>query len=272
MPAGVFYPGVPFNPAAIVAMPKFDVVPIIQDRSGVFIGFATIAGLSTKHDSTDTDNGRIYFNVLQAGGEYVVTLFNDPTYLVGSEIASGSGTIGNLFQLAEENASGVTARIRLDGAGASANGIIIPTFALDVDVFKNQNDAAAMPGYDPDYGLAMFHAAAMRRIMTSDLPSALPDLYRNSGLSAFVPLGSAVTLPDLSTIESPEALRDAQANLVKSLSAQESEHLEAFAEMADAARARFVTALAAFKAANAPKAEEKAATANTISMGYFIRG
>jgi hypothetical protein len=131
---------------------------------------------------------------LQAGGEYVVTLFNDPTYLVGSEIASGSGTIGNLFQLAEENASGVTARIRLDGAGASANGIIIPTFALDVDVFKNQNDAAAMPGYDPDYGLAMFHAAAMRRIMTSDLPSALPDLYRNSGLSAFVPFGSAVTV------------------------------------------------------------------------------
>jgi hypothetical protein len=272
MPVGGFYPDVPVSQAVAVAMPKFDVVPIIQDRSGVYIGFATVTGVSTKHDSADTDNGRIYFNVLQAGAEYIVTLFSDPTYAAGSEIASGSGAIGELFSLAEENASGVTGRVRLDGVGSTANGIILPTFALDVDVFKSQGDAAAMPGYDPDYGLAIFHAAAMRRLLTSDLPSALPDLYRNSGLSAFVPLGAGAQLPDLSAIESPEAIRDAQANLVKSLSAQESEHLEEFADIADAARARFVTALAAFKAANAPKAEEKAATANTISMSYFIRG
>lgn len=257
-----------------MAIPVFDVVPIIQRRDGIRIGIVTVAGVSTKHDSADTDNGRIYADTVNAGGgSWRLDLYSDFARSPGSLIARGTApAVGQYFALAEQNASGVTGRARLEGSGtATYPAILLPTFAVDADVYRSPADAAAMPGYDPDYGLASFHAAAMRQILTSDLPSVAPDLYRGSTLSAFVPLDVAAELPDLQKVQSSESLRNAQADLVKALSTQESEHLDEWADVAAAARERYALALRTFGAANAPKAQDTKAAATGIRFGYFTR-
>ena len=257
-----------------MAIPVFDVVPIIQNRGGIRIGIVTVAGVSTKHDSGDTDNGRLYADTVNAGGgAWRVDLFSDYLRSPGSLVARGTAAaIGQYFALAEQNGSGVTGRMRLDGTGnATFPAIIIVSFAVDADVYKSAGDAAAMPGYDEDYGLASFHAAAMRQILTSDLPSVAPDLFRGSTLSAFVPLDTAAELPDLQKVQSPESLRNAQADLVKALSTQESEHLDEWADVAAAARERYALALRTFGAANAPKAADTKAAATGIRFGSFTR-
>lgn len=258
-----------------MAIPVFDVVPIIQNRNGIRIGIVTVAGVSTKHDSAHTDNGRMYADTVNAGGgAWRLDLFSDFARSPGSLIARGTApAVGQYFALDEQNGSGVTGRARLDGSGnATYPAVVIPTFAVDADVYKNPDHAAAMPGYDETYGLALFHAAAMRQILTSDLPSVSPDLYRGSTISAFVPMDVAAELPDLQRVQSSESLRAAQADLVKALSTQESEHLQEWEDVAALARERYAAALRTFAAANAPKAAEVKAAATGISFGTFIRG
>jgi hypothetical protein len=258
-----------------VAFPIFDVVPIIQSRDGIRIGVVTVAGVSTAHNSSHTDNGKMYADIVAVGGgSYRLDLWSDYARGGGSLVARGTApAVGQYFAIAEQNASGITGRARLDGEGAPvASPIVVVSFAVDADLFKEQNDAASLPGYDTTFGLAAFHAAAMRRLLTSDLPSAVPELFRGKKLAAFTPLALGTEFPDLSQIQNPESLRDAQANLVKSLSAQEAEHLEEFRELAELARERFAAAIGAFRSANAPAVEAVATANNAISFGTWRRG
>jgi hypothetical protein len=255
--------------------PIFDTIPIIQNRSGIRLAFLTIAGVSTKHASTDTDNGKLYSTIVDnGGGGYTVSLYSDFALLGGSlKMQGGPASLGQLIDLLPQNASGMTGRARLDGNGTISNPqIAIVSMATDADVFRNARRAEAMPGFDATYGLASFHAAAMRQILTSDLPSVMPQAYRNQRLAAFVPLSPGAELPDLTVIESVESLRDAQAMLVKAMSAREADHLEEFADMADRAMRDLRQALADIKDANAPEEIEQDQQTGGITIGSFTRG
>lgn len=256
-----------------MALPIFDIVPIIQSRDGIRIGIVTVAGVSTSHSSTNTDAGRLYFDIVRIIDGYRLDLFSDYARSDGSLVVTGEvGDVGQFFALDAANGSGVTGRARLEGGGDPASGIAIVSFATDVDILKSQGDTARFPGYDPTYGLAAFHSAAMRQILTSDLPAALPQLYRNSNLSAFAPMAQGSELPDLSRIQNAEALRAAQANLVKALSAQEAEHTQEFSDIAAAARARYVEALKTLTEANTAATEVATEVAAAIQFGSFVRG
>lgn len=256
-------------------IPAFDTIPIIQNRTGIRLGFIVVSGVSTQHSSTHTDNGVLYAAITHnVNGSYTLRLYSDFAQSPESEVlASGEISLGAIFDLASVNDSDLTGRARLDGNGTIVNpAIVIVTFATDVDVFRDASRAAAMPGYDVEYGLASFHAAAMRQILTSDLPAALPGIYRSRKISSFVPLSVGAELPDLTEIETPEALRDAQAMLVKAKSATEADHTEEFAEMARLAMENYRQEMADVKDANAPAEVEQQEQTGGIQFGVFTRG
>jgi hypothetical protein len=260
---------------------SFDVIPIIQDGTGVRIAAVTLAGVSTAHDATDTDNGRMYGVITPEEPGYRLDVYSSIDQTPGSMLASGAvDTVDKGFVLQSAGESGVTGRARLTGSGAQiAPAILLVSFALDVDVMKSAEQLATMPGYDPVYGLAAFHASAMRQMMLSDLPSAVPGLFAGLKQSPFVPL-RGTEYPDLTKLESPDALREAQAALVKAMSAEELEHTAEFADMASAARERYTSLIATIRESNQPpQAAASAATppptataGSLIVFGEMARG
>lgn len=247
--------------------PTLDIVPVITDRNGSHVAAVVIYGLSTKGDSK-SESGKLFVDMISGGG-YTVEVFAD--YARTIKIMTGNTmNLDVYFPLTAFGGSGVTGKMMLSGSGEPKSAILIPTFNLDADVFHNVNYAPKFPGYDAMYGLAHYHAAAMRRMMISDLPASLPNLYRGKKISAFVPL-SGGELPDLSDIAAPDSLRDAHALLVKHLAAREASHVEEFREIATDALDEYTMALKQFSAANAPAETEAKETASTISFGYFTR-
>jgi hypothetical protein len=257
-----------------VAQSEFTAIPIIQDRAGVRLSYATVAGVSTKHGANSTDSGKLYGTIVDDGaGAYHLDLFADFAKSAPSKrLTSAPAALGTYFDLTEVNASGMTGRARIDGAGALASPLLILSFATDLDVFKDQARAATMPSYDPTYGLAAFHADAMRRILLNDLPAAIPELFRTLKISAFVPASAGAELPDLTKLESAESLRSAQGDLVRALAAAEANYVEEFAEIERMARAAYAEDMRSIAAANAPESEDVATQVNSgFGISEFVR-
>lgn len=254
-----------------MAEPVFEYVLILGgDRAKAHLKVAFLAGISTAHDSADTDNGRLYASVTRPGGVYTLDVYSSRTRSGPSRVLTGTApALREYFDLEAANDSGMSGRAWLEDYAADDNGVIlVPTFATDRDVYAGAEAAAAMPGYDDGYGLAYFHAMAVRDILTSELPRQVPNLFGGDGLAEFVPQGpEGPELPDLRDLgANVDQLRVAQATLVKALSAEQAEHVEQFAAMAKAARGRFDAAMkqlgeANTKAAAAREAEAKAAAA-----------
>jgi hypothetical protein len=199
----------------------------------------SLVGINTKHGAENTQRGRLWARVeaVPAGG-FAFSVYNagtfDPSALVAT--VTGADRQGWL----DFTGGGLSGSVYLDYS-ADASLLIVPTFAVDRDVFLDPAAAAGMPGYDPANGLTAFHAEAVRQLMTIHLPARLPNLFGGSGLSAFAPGDPAApppTIPDLSKIANVDQLRSIQATLVKALAAEQSNHLREFAEMATAAYAR----------------------------------
>jgi hypothetical protein len=234
--------------------PVFDYIPVIGDRNAAHLRVITVSGVSTKHDSTHTQAGRMFGRItpdFPEVGRFVLEVFNDFGRAALSRILYGEATEpGTPFSLIPDNGSGLTARAIIKDESRVVNDfVMVVSFATDSDVL-DAAAAARMPGFDPAYGLAVFHAQAMRTILASHLPEAVPHLYVGKNVSAFVPLQSADQLPDITTIRNADTLRTVQADMVKALSAQRAEHLEEFAEMAALARERVSSNLASIRNAN----------------------
>jgi hypothetical protein len=136
--------------------------------------------------------------------------------------------------------------------------ILVPTFATDVDVYTSPSASASLPGYDAEYGLAYLHAQAMREIMTTGLPGAVPALFGGDGLATFVPTDVDAELPDLRQIASVDNLRVAQVNLVKALGAEQAEGVEGWMKVAENARKRYDAVMERLAALNTKDEEEAA--------------
>lgn len=258
-----------------MSAPIFDFVPIIQDTGAVHFRVIVIAGLSTKHGATSSAMGQLFgrmFPDIPVAGQVTVEVFNDMGRAAPARVLYGvSVAFGEYFDLIGDNQSGITARAIVDnGNHVVSDSILIPTFATDVDVLKDANAAARFPGYDPVYGLAEFHATAMRVLLASHLPQAVPHLYAGRNVSAFVPLRTARELPDIRDIRNPGALRQAQADLVKALSAQEREHLEEWRDIANLARQRFQGDLVSIREAN-PAPEIPDVTTESPGVGVVTQ-
>lgn len=221
-------------------VPVFEYIPIFGDTSKAELAVVSISGISTKHDDTHTDRGRLYGSIT-GGGSYTLNIYSSVTRDSGSLVLSGTvGAVGQYFNLTAQNTSGMTARALIKSYTADDAGLIfIPTFAVDIDVMISASACATMPGYDATYGLAYFHAMAMREILTTSLPGVLPNLFGGKGLASFVPTSSGIELPDLTRLANIDQLRVAQSDLVKGLSARDQEHTAEFAAMMKAAFARF---------------------------------
>lgn len=252
----------------------FDVIPAIYDRSGARLTALALTGVSTKHGDTKTDRGRMYAAITPTGGNAQrLDIYSDftRTQLVASGESPAPGTF---FALAQANASGITGRARLDGSVSAApiNATLVVSLSVDEDVFQSAVPTANMPGYDPAGGLAAFHAAATRRILTSDLPAAAPALFASVPQNGFLPSGTTADYPDLRELQNADALRAASAALAKALSAEEKEHVAEFADMAERARGRFAAMMLDLRTANEPEqAEAETRTHPTVQFADWIR-
>ncbi|HLL88758.1 MAG TPA: hypothetical protein VK324_05605 [Tepidisphaeraceae bacterium] len=260
------------------AVPQFNYVPVLADSEKVRLSVVTLAGVSTKHGSTDTDRGRLYGTAAaQPGGAVRLSLFAKVSKPADALVLKGEGAVGEYFDLVEQNGSGMEGQARIDAHAADDAGIVVVvTFASDRDVVLAAAEAAAMPGFDDAYGLAELHATAVQTIMTEALPAAVPHLFGGRGMSAFVPHAADAAFPDLRKLANADQLRVAQGNLVKALSFEQREHLEEFAAIAAAARVRFDEAMGRLQAGNKP-ADDAAATqlptaTAGVSFGSFTRG
>jgi hypothetical protein len=250
-----------------MSVPAFEYVPILPATSAVQV--AMLSGLSTRHGSTFSDRGRLYGTL----SGLTLTLYSSPAkstpVLTGTASAAGS-----YFDLSPASGSGMTGRAILTASGTETNLVVVPTFAVDEDVMLSATAAAKLPGYDSTYGLAHLHAQAMRQIVASSLPAAMPWLFGGSGAGAFVPHLTGIRLPDLSRLANIDQLRRAQAELTKGLSARESEHVAEFAAIMEQCLQRFDDLMKAAAAAN-PQ-EQTAAQAGQaqtagISVGSWSR-
>jgi hypothetical protein len=263
--------GTPFTPDA--AVPSFTYIPIVQDLAACDVQVAALAGISTLHGSTDTDEGRLYADVSLSGSTATLSIYSVPFLAPGTGdpdalVAQGSGELGSYFLLSEQNTSGISGRAIVNAVTASPSSLIlIPTFATDPDVLLSADEVEALPGFDSGYGLAFLHALAMKQLIASDLPARLPHLFpTKSGLSAFVPGRPDARLTSITSLANPDQLRLAQASLVKALAAEQSEHQQEFADMAKAARARYTAILGEIVDANPKEDEEAAQDASNISI------
>lgn len=258
-----------------MSAPRFEYVPIIGDPAKATLRVAFLSGISTAHGSEDTDHGRLYGVVSRPGDAYRLELFANVNRSAGSLVASGeSATLGEYFDVSEESASGISGQAAIDAFSAEDRSVIvIPTFAVDVDVYTTPAAARALPGHDESgegYGLAYLHAQAMREILTSGLPGAVPHLFGGAGLAAFVPTGADVQLPDITKLANVDQLRVAQVHLVKAIGAEQAEGIEAFDKVAKAARARYdavVTRLAEANTEDEEAAEEEEAADGSGDFG-----
>ncbi len=153
--------------------------------------------------------------------------------------------------------------------------VVIPAFAVDLDVLISQSEAARLGGYDSIYGLASIHAMSMRQIMGADLPAAVPDLFTGkAGIAGFVPGQRGPDLPDLRDITGVGVLREACAALTKAKACQQSEHLEEPRLIAEQAMQRYVMLMGTIKEANLLEAEAQKTEDATfgVGSGSFNRG
>jgi hypothetical protein len=254
--------------------PVFEYVPTLCDAAKATVRVLSIVGLSTKHDAVTSDRGRLYGAI--SGGN-TLNLYADALQGGSSLVLTGvAAAIGSIFPLTAANGSGMSGRAIIDAySGDDASIVVLPTFATDPDVRREVHTAQQLPAYHAAWGLAYFHADAMRTILTSALPAELPHLYGKTGLSAFVPQASAATLPDLRLLANADQLRLAQANLTEALSCKQSIHIPSFRDMYNEAMARFDAGMAALKAANVQEqvaaVAEQAEDLSGISVSSFSR-
>lgn len=255
--------------------PTFEYIPVLGTIAGTTLRIASISGISTIHGDQFTDRGRLYGTLTFTFPTYTVNLYSDVSRDDGSLVLSGTTTaLQSYFEMSAQNGSQLSGRAWIDAYLSDDLQIVaLPTFAVDVDVLKVAGQCQLFGSYDARYGLGYFHADAMRKIMTSDLPAAVPHLFGMTGLAAFVPQTS-VAMPDLRTIANADQLREAQAALVKALAAEDSEQAPAMQEISRMARQRYAEAMANLKAANVQEtvaAAQEKATDLGFSFGNFRR-
>lgn len=253
-------------------MVAFEYVPVIQDTSAAKLKVVSISGLSTKHGDAHHTRGRLYGQVT-AG--YKLDVYADPAR--ASKVLSGTGSAyGEYFDLTAENGSGLSGRAIIESFSSTATPILIPTFAIDADVIVAQSACAQLPGYDESDGLAAFHAAAMREILTAGLPAILPALFGGNGLAAFTPDAVGIELPDLRLLANPDMLRVAQGHLAKALSAREAETAVEWQKIAEVEYQRYAQAMDRLAALNLDEKEAAADEAprqtGGAASGSWLRG
>jgi hypothetical protein len=89
----------------------------------------------------NTDNGRCWVRVAEAGGEFSVTLYRDAERtepVADSTLEAASGELS----LGEKNESGLTGTVRLTGA-VPADALIDIFYACDADLLARQADITA---------------------------------------------------------------------------------------------------------------------------------
>lgn len=236
--------------------PVFEYIPILSP-SGSALTVAFIRGLSTRHGAGVTDHGRLYGTISGA----TLTLFADVAK--SRAVLSGSSSGSGYFDLSEVNSSGMSGRASM-GSSSETDLILVASFADDQDVMLAESSVSRMPGWDPVYGLAGVHAAAMRWIITTALPAKVPHLFGGRGAAGFVPNQAGAALPDLKLLANADHLRVAQADLVKALSARESEHVPEWADVMRAAFERFNATMDALAVIN--KKEEIAAETHVAQL------
>lgn len=280
---------------------SFEYIPVISKESELIIRFAAIRNLSTVGAGSgagtgSTDRGRMFGKVDLSGDTLTISLYKDVARSV--EICKATATADDIGEWVEmgTGAQGThdeSARVMvvsLPGDGdRSANFICFPSFADDADVYPDPNSVAALPGYDtgaeggsePDLarGLAIYHAKAVKQILTTSLPSAIPHLFGGGALSALVPMDeSEISFPDIREIANVDSLREAQAQLVLAMAAGANRHLREYADIADAARERFNELIEEIRAANEPDDTDAADDDEALpghgglSFGTFNRG
>jgi hypothetical protein len=168
--------------------------------------------------------------------------------------------------------------------------VAFPSFSDDGDIDPDPGRLQFLPGYDTGElpgmvdpysarGLAVHHAAAMRQLVTTYLPAAIPHLFGGLGLAALVPMGRVpAPFPDLRKLANVDQLREAQAQLALSLAAGRNRHLAEFRDMETAARERFRELMTEIGLANAPAEERASETtggggdmSGGVSFGTWIR-
>lgn len=251
--------------------PVFEYVPVFGDAGKATVRVASITGLSTKHGTKTNDRGRLYGKATKVAADHVLALYSD--FARTAKVAEGTvATTGTWFNLVAANASGITGRAIFDSYGSDDDSVlVVATFATDRDVLIDQISCANMPGYDGIWALSDLHAQAMRELLTSAIPAKLPHLSGGKGLASFVPLAGS-TLPDLKQLANIDHLRLAQAALVKALSAEQREHLEEFAAIAAAARARYEDLMDQLAEANQAEVEKAGEEDGGMSTATWTRG
>jgi hypothetical protein len=258
-------------------MSEFRFIPIVGNSSNASVQIVRLANVSTKHDSSDTDAGRMYGKVLKVDETIIVKLYNDYKRRDSALIASGSmEAFVEPFDLSPnsetENPPLVSGVAVVNSFTSDSNFVAIPTFATDVDIQSTADAMQNFPGYDEQFGLAIHFASAMEQILTSSLPAAIPTLFSSLEVNPYSAVSGEAEYPDVSKIENPAALRRATANLAKALSWEESGHMAEAQEIIRQARALFVDAMKDVAAANAPKTEAKTIVTSGLSIGTFTRG
>lgn len=252
-------------------MVAFEYVPVIQDTAAAKLKVVSIAGLSTKHGDANSTRGRLYGLVSGLSLE----VYADPwhTRLV---LAGTGSAYGEYFDLAEQSDSGLSARAIIESCSSTGLPILIPTFAIDSDVMAVEASCAQLPGYDATDGLAAYHAAAMREILTAGLPAVLPALFGGNGLAAFTPDAADAELPNIRLLANPDMLRVAQGHLVKALVAREAETADNWKEIAKLEYDRYALAMDRLAAASLDEkkaaAEEAPEVSGAASTETWIRG
>ena len=259
-----------------MAGPTFEYIAVVGDKDKAHVKVVSLSGVSTKHGDTKTDRGRLYGSVTKSGLVHTLSLYSDVSKTSDKLVAQGTTSdLQAYFDLAVQNASGITGRAWLENYAADYTGlVVVVSFAVDGDVITQQAYAQALggPAYDATYGLGYLHAEAQRRLVCGSLPAAVPHLFGGLGVAAFVPQFGGVELPDLRTIASVDLLREAQSELVKAKAAQEQEHLEEMAVIAKAAGERFDGIMKDLKAANAPAEEKAEVFTPGVSTSTWTRG
>jgi hypothetical protein len=137
-----------------MAAGSFDVIPIVQDGTGVRIAAVTLAGVSTAHDATDTDNGRMYGVITPEEPGYRLDVYSSIDQTPGSMLASGTvDAVDKGFVLQSAGESGVWFG-GISRIGNAANHVIRFAFCCPGVVYWSETIAVCalagngIPGFD----------------------------------------------------------------------------------------------------------------------------
>ncbi|MCB9895920.1 MAG: hypothetical protein H6839_15845 [Planctomycetes bacterium] len=136
-----------------------DYVTTFDDPSGVFSRWL-LDGASRDN----TDHGRAYTRITEAGGDFTVSLYSDPDRTMLAAQGTLSGSASGDVTLAEQNSSGLSGRVRLRKAYAF-DATIDACYADDEDLLplhKNLNDFLVGGEFAGRPGFAMPLARAKR--------------------------------------------------------------------------------------------------------------